>query len=264
MLRRWRSRRPTGRRCRREIDGSDTPVVLSHSLASSAADLAPLAQAFASRGHRVLSFDQRGHGRSGPVGERPLTVDRLAQDVIDVLEACGAGGAIAVGHSSGGYSLLALGSQAQEWLSRIVVVGTSPLLTSAAERLTLRYARSPTLTRVQRFEPVGKAIVRIGSFGRRPSADAVEQAWRSVAGCPPATRAAFVDAMLTRPDVRTDAGELGVPLVVVRGSRDLVVARRRAAALAAVARDGRHVEVQGAGHMLPLEDPAAVVEAALA
>jgi pimeloyl-ACP methyl ester carboxylesterase len=143
----------------------------------------------------------------------------------------------------------------------MAVVGTSPQLTSVIEKATMRYASSATMARLQRIRPLGTTIVRLGSFGIDPDRRAVEQVWSTLVRCSPATRGAYVSALLETPSVVEPARQVDVPIIVVRGAHDRVLAERRAAELVAAVRQGAYVEVPGAGHMLPVERPAAVADA---
>lgn len=244
-------------------EGGGRAVLLCHSLASSSADLAPLANELLGRGWRVIRFDQRGHGRSSGPGE--VSVRRLAQDVQEVVIALELQDVVTVGHSSGGYALLALDPAfVRDRVRGIVCVGTTPKLTSMTERSMMRYAGSATAARLQTTRLVGKRLVRLGAFGRPADAALVEATWRTAASCRPETRRAFAGAMLREPDLSRSLATLGAPVVAMRGSRDRVVSEQRTRELAALAPDGVHIEVAGAGHLLVVERPAAVADAVAA
>jgi pimeloyl-ACP methyl ester carboxylesterase len=89
--------------------------------------------------HRMVFWDQRGHGRSGKLPRersgRPnsVTVDQLADDLYAVLEAtCPQGPVILIGHSMGGMTMMALANRHPELFGdRVVGVG---LLNTSAGR----------------------------------------------------------------------------------------------------------------------------------
>jgi 3-oxoadipate enol-lactonase len=112
------------------------------------------------RHYRVLRMDLRGHGGSEiPPADRPLTLDRLVADVIELLAHLGVGSAHIVGNSAGGYlgqqlamnhadrvrSLMLFGStpglknsQAPSWIPQIEAKGLRGFLAETiAERLPL-------------------------------------------------------------------------------------------------------------------------------
>ena len=112
------------------------------------------------RCYRVVRMDLRGHGGSEiPPAERPLTLDRLVTDVIELMDHLGVGSAHIVGNSAGGYlgqqlamnhgervkSLMLFGStpglknsQAPSWIPQIEAKGLRGFLAETiAERLPL-------------------------------------------------------------------------------------------------------------------------------
>ena len=107
------------------IDGEQGPlVVLASSLGTPLAMWDDLA-ADLSADHRVLRYDHRGHGGSAaPPG--PYTMDELAHDVIDLLDAVGAESASFCGESLGGCVGQWLGANAPERIDRLVLSCTSP------------------------------------------------------------------------------------------------------------------------------------------
>jgi 3-oxoadipate enol-lactonase len=112
------------------------------------------------RHYRVVRMDLRGHGGSEvPPADRPLTLDRLVTDVIELMDHLGVGSAHIVGNSAGGYlgqqlamnhgervkSLMLFGStpglknsQAPSWIPQIEAKGLRGFLAETiAERLPL-------------------------------------------------------------------------------------------------------------------------------
>ena len=65
-------------------------------------------------------------------------------------------------------------------------------------------------------------------------------------------------------DFRAGLADVAVPTTVVVGSRDLLTPPRLGRALAAAIPGARLVEVPGAGHMLPYEEPDLLAELILA
>lgn len=87
--------------------------------------------------HRMVFWDQRGHGRSErpPRDEngrsKPVTIDQLGEDLHAVLQAaCPEGPIILIGHSMGGMTMMALAEQHPELFGERIV-GTALISTSA-------------------------------------------------------------------------------------------------------------------------------------
>lgn len=96
-------------------------LVLSAGLGGSAGfwapQMAPLSTAF-----RVVTYDHRGTGRSVRTLTEPHSVDAMARDIVEVLDAAGIAKAHLIGHAAGGLAGLALALLAPERLDRLVVV----------------------------------------------------------------------------------------------------------------------------------------------
>ncbi|WP_313022632.1 alpha/beta hydrolase [Mobilicoccus sp.] len=88
--------------------------------------------ALVSAGYRVLAVDQRGHGRSRPIGQVPFSVPDLAEDTVALAEAVGHTRFSVVGQSMGGLVGQDLLLRHPERVVSLVVIGAS----CATARLT--------------------------------------------------------------------------------------------------------------------------------
>lgn len=95
-------------------------VLLAHSILADARMWAPQAAHLSKQGFRVLRLESRGHGQS-TLGSARLTIDRLAQDVVTVLDTLGIDRAHYVGLSLGGMVGFALGQQHSGRLASLVI-----------------------------------------------------------------------------------------------------------------------------------------------
>ena len=73
-------------------------------------------------GHRVITYDHRGTGRSDRHVAGDLTVEAMAADVIALLDAIGVARCTFIGHALGGHVGLALALSAPARLERLVVI----------------------------------------------------------------------------------------------------------------------------------------------
>ena len=127
--------------------------------------------------HRMVFWDQRGHGRSDapPRGRsgrgEPVTVEQLGEDLYAVLEAaCPDEPVVLVGHSMGGMTMMALAAQHPELFGERIV-GAALLSTSAG-----------------RFEDVVFGLPRPSAITRKPHVwpSSMSARTRSPRHCPPA------------------------------------------------------------------------------
>src|SRR3989344_1899447 len=90
---------------------------------------APLCEALAARGFRVLRYDHRDTGLSTTVapGAATYTVEDLAADLVGLIAAQGAGRAHVVGMSLGGYIGQVAALSAPERIASLTLIGAEPL-----------------------------------------------------------------------------------------------------------------------------------------
>src|SRR5919109_3987721 len=110
-----------------EDRGAGTPAfVFVHGWACNRTFFAPQATHFARR-HRVVSVDLRGHGESDkPRGPYPIAA--YADDLAYMIEHLGLGKVVAVGHSSGGMTVLQLAAAHPDRVAAIAMVSPAPFV----------------------------------------------------------------------------------------------------------------------------------------
>jgi non-heme chloroperoxidase len=249
-----------------EGDGPDAPVVvLPHCWGGSHEIWLPVARRLREHGHRVVLYDQRGHGASTR-GTAPLAIETLAHDLAHVLEARDVGDAVLAGHSMGGITIMSLATHRPEVMKEraraAVLVATSahdPRGQSfpQAARLASAVIASPIVTRSMRSAN-GHRFVR-GAFGVDPVHSHMVLTRDLFAGCDPSVRGGWLPAMTTMNLLEGIAG-MEVPTTVMVGSRDTLTVPARANVIASTIPGARLVTLPDRGHMLPLEDPDAVAE----
>jgi pimeloyl-ACP methyl ester carboxylesterase len=260
-----------GARLHVEVHGVDDGpvVVLSHGWTCSTAFWAAQIRELAPD-HRVVAYDQRGHGRSpaSPV----CSTDVLADDLEAVLAATLAPGekAVVVGHSMGGMTVLAASARPgfREHAAAVLLCSTgSSRLVAEALVVPMRAGRLRTwLTRrglssrapMGPVTPVSRRILKYATMGAGSTPTMVEACARIVHACPRKVRYAWARVL---DGVQLDAciRELSVPAAVVVGTADRLTPPVHARALAAVLPRCHGVtELPGLGHMTPVEAPGAV------
>ncbi|MFJ6569765.1 alpha/beta fold hydrolase [Streptomyces sp. NPDC091292] len=263
-----------GARLHVETHGPDgaPAVVLAHGWTCSTAFWARQVRDLAAD-HRVVVYDQRGHGRSpAPTGPDGYSTRALADDLVAVLDATLAAGekAVLAGHSMGGMTLMAAagreGFRARAAAVLLCSTGSSRLV---AESLVLPLRAGALRTRLTRsvlgsraplgpVTPLAKRILRYGTMGPGSSPDKVEACARIVHACPRAVRYGWshvLDALELDGGVR----ELVMPTAVLAGTADRLTPPVHARGIAAALPHCVGLtELTGIGHMTPVEAPDAV------
>jgi pimeloyl-ACP methyl ester carboxylesterase len=99
------------------------PVVLLHGLTATRRYVVMGSKALERGGHRVISYDARGHGQSSPApSPDAYAYDELARDLLAVMDACGVSRAVLAGASMGAHTLLRAALAAPERVAGVVVI----------------------------------------------------------------------------------------------------------------------------------------------
>ena len=106
-----------------ETDGEGTPVLLAHGLTATRRYVVMGSSALARSGHRVISYDARGHGESDPAPD-PLAYgyDELSRNMLSVLDAAGEGSAVVAGASMGAHTAVRLALEYPERVAGLVLI----------------------------------------------------------------------------------------------------------------------------------------------
>ncbi|RPF41043.1 pimeloyl-ACP methyl ester carboxylesterase [Streptomyces sp. Ag109_G2-6] len=263
-----------GSRLHVEVHGPDgaPAVVLSHGWTCSTAFWAAQIRELA-RDHRVIAYDQRGHGRSPAAAAYSTTA--LADDLVAVFEATLVPGerAVVAGHSMGGMTVMAAAGRPRfaEHAAAVLLcsTGSSRLI---AEATVLPLGPGRARTRITRallgspaplgpVTPATRAVLKYATMGPGSAPERVEACARIVHACPAGVRRGW-SRVLAGLDLDDGVARLTVPTAVVVGRDDrltpVVHARGLAAALPHCV---GLTELTGMGHMTPIEAPEAVSSA---
>jgi pimeloyl-ACP methyl ester carboxylesterase len=257
------------------------PVVLLHGITLAAAVWAYQVRALADAGLRVVALDLRGHGRSGGAAEGDETgtggpahtLERMAADVAEVMEAMDLGRVTLVGHSMGGMvALRLLGADAKSAaglgrVAALVLVGTTanptrhrglPGLTdlvavsqpflSSASGLAARLP-GPTIPP----NDLAFLLARV-TFGKGSSPRQVAFTGQLTSDVPVRVSAQLMTD-LVRFDARDVLPGIALPTTVVVGDHDLMTPLPQSEYLVRHIAGARLIVLPGCGHMVMLERP---------
>jgi len=106
-----------------EETGAGTPVVLLHGLTATRRYVVMGSKALERSGHRVISYDARGHGRSSPApAPTAYGHEELGRDLDAVLDAFAVRRGVLAGASMGAHTLLWLALHRPERVAALVVI----------------------------------------------------------------------------------------------------------------------------------------------
>ena len=245
---------------------SEPLVVLAHGFTNGREVWAPVAHLLTRAGARVALYDHRGHGSSSS-GSGGHTIERLGDDLAELLVALDARDAVLVGHSMGGMTLQSFAAThpdvVRERVAGLVLVATAAHGIGKNERADKRAARAAGHRATERFvrSAVGHAFFRgvYGAAVRRADLSLSQEGFLATTS---AAREQFVDAMLSM-DLRKANAAIAVPTTVVIGARDTLLPPRLGEEVAASINGSQIVRLPEVGHMLPLEAPEQIVEVIL-
>ncbi|MFG2293753.1 alpha/beta fold hydrolase [Streptomyces sp. NPDC048603] len=260
-----------GARLHVEVHGDeDAPaVVLAHGWTCSTAFWAAQVREL-SRDHKVIAYDQRGHGRSRASGV--FSTGALADDLVAVLAATLGEGerAVVAGHSMGGMTIMAAAGRSgfDDRVSAALLCSTgaarlpeeSTVVPMRPGRARTRITRTVMSARAPLgpVTPVARKAVQYVTMAPGTAPHKVDVCARIVHACPPRVRHEW-SKVLSGLDLRHNLPRLTVPTAVIGGTADRLTPIVHSRGLAA---ELPHcvglTELTGMGHMTPIEAPEAV------
>ncbi|MCM2419826.1 alpha/beta fold hydrolase [Streptomyces sp. RKAG293] len=248
-------------------------VVLIHGWTCSTLFWAPLIRDLTAD-FRVIAYDQRGHGRSGTPHRTGYSTRVLADDLSAVLQAVVPEGerAVLVGHSMGGMTLMAASGRAavrSRTAATLLASTGSGRLLAETQVLPQRFRSQKVRDRFHRLllssrAPLGpvsgmsRAALKYGVMAAGSTPEQVAATARIVHACGTRPRSAW-GRVLAGLDLDAALRGITAPTAVLVGTADKLTppvhARGMAAALPACV---GLTELEGLGHMTPIEGTAAV------
>jgi 3-oxoadipate enol-lactonase len=177
---------------------------------------------------RVITYDARGHGRSGvPAGDYGL--EQLGRDVLAILDAEGVASAHVCGLSLGGLTAMWLGVNAAERVSSLVLANTAARVGSV-ESWTERIA----IVRAAGMAAVAERAIPLwfSADFRERAADTVQRFRSMLESCAPEGYAGCC-AALRDADLRAAIAAIRCPTLIVAGSEDAATTPEAAEAMRA-------------------------------
>ena len=274
-------------RGRRHLSTRTPTVVLVHGFALTMQSWVLQRRALVHEGFRVVSYDQRGHGRSGMPDLGGCTVERLGRDLEEVLEAtCRTGPVVLVGHSMGGMSVMSYTAAhpdvVRERVLAVGLVATSPggpevtqlglgpavgkVVGTVGPNVLSRLSRhaGPIALLRKAGKGVQDAVVARWAFDSPVSPALVDVVADMIFGTSFDVMAAFLPDINALDLVPGLEALTGVETLVMNGAGDLITPASHSETIVRHVPGAEHVVVEDAGHIIMLEHPDLVTEQLLA
>ena len=213
-----------------EDHGSGAPVVLIHGFPLSGRAWERQERALIAAGHRVITYDRRGFGKSSQP-TAGYDYDTFAADLDKLVGALDLRGFDIAGHSMGGGEIARyLGTFGTERVRRAAIVsGVPPYLLKTPEtprgvprEVFDQIEAALTTDRFAYFTEWNKSFFNLDeTLGSRTSAEAVRDAWHTAVGASPAGTIACVATWYT--DFRADLARIDIPVLVMHGTADRIL-----------------------------------------
>ena len=248
--------------------GNGPPAVLFHATGFHGRQWDPIAHELAAT-HRVVAFDQRGHGDSSPA-EDGCGWDRFVADAIALCDTLEIRNALAVGHSMGATVAAATAAERPDLFTRLVLIEMIFFLREGREDEIGNPIAE--LTRRRQMDWPDPATM-IASYRPRPPFDTwtpealrlyVEHGTRPVPGgvrlkCEAETEANIFDCALDF-QIAPLLAKIEAPTLLIRGEDTHTMTDGDLARVLGKRRRGRSITASGTTHFVPMERPDWVVE----
>ncbi len=239
-----------------DTGGAGLPLVLGHGFLMDGTMFEAQVRAFAGS-HRVITWDQRGHGRTVSSAE-PFTTWDLTDDLAALLDHVGVESAVVGGMSQGGFIALRFGLKHPERTAGLVLIDTQSGVEDPEKAIQYDLMHEVWVgsgPSDQLLEMV--AAIIIGN--RRPESERWTAVWKARE---PAGLTQIYRALMDRDDITERLGEIQAPAIVIHGAEDVAIDMSLAESLCSRLAGCRGVvRVEGAGHVSCLTHPEPVNQA---
>jgi len=232
--------------------GEGVPLLLLHGFPFTGESFWPQLEA-PPRGFRLLVPDHRGFGKSAPAGG-VSTMEAMADDALQVLDAAGVPSAVVGGVSMGGYVTLALLRMDPGRVRGLLLIDTQMGADDEAGK-----ARREQTAKDAEATGTGPIVDGLMTklFASTTGTEVRDRVQAMMRAQKPAAVAAASRGMAARVDQQDVLSRFSGPTQVVVGEHDAITPVEKAQAMASLVKGAKLAVVPGAGHLTNLEQPAA-------
>ena len=235
------------------------PLLLVHGFTGAKEDFTPYFDRLAAAGWHAASFDLRGHGESGkPSDPGDYSIERMAADALDVLDALGWAEAVVLGHSLGGMIAQEVALTFGERVRALVLMDTAhgvfPGLTPELGELAAAVVREGGMEGWLAATRDGGAATNEADRLLRKR-DPSYEAWcdAKTLACAPAMIEGMLLALTRRRNRLSELSAVRCPTLVIVGEQDAVV--EDSGRMARAIGGAQLAVIEGGGHCPQFEAP---------
>jgi 3-oxoadipate enol-lactonase len=231
------------------------PIIFIHGFPLDASMWQQQVEYFRGRGHSVLAPDLPGFGGEPPLPREHCSIDAFADKIHELIVREARGQAIVGGFSMGGYVLLALLRNHPEAVAAAVFIDTR----AEADSPDGRSARLKSVEEIPHKGPGALIDTMMGKvLAKKPNPAVKEQTRAMMERQSPEGILCAQLAMSKRRDQTDLLARLTLPVLIIVGSEDAVTPPSVALAMQSHVPHAMVAQIVSAGHMSPMEQPAAV------
>lgn len=236
--------------------GTGQVIVFLHGFPLNSSTWSQQIQAF-STSHRVIAPDMRGHGRSS-VTPGTVTMRDMADDLNRILDVLGIDDSVTLcGLSMGGYVSWEFWRNFGQRVARLILCDTkatndSEEVARARQMMADQVVVAGSAVAAESMVP---KLFATATRDRQPTL--VAEVRDMILATDPDTIAATQRGMAIRIDMSPHLHEVSVPALVLCGADDVISPKQEMSRFAESMPNAAFVEIANAGHLAPLEQPAA-------
>ncbi len=247
--------------------GSGPPIVFVHGAIVDGRQWSPQFEGLRDE-YTVVTYDVRGHGRTGGSDVARYSINLLADDLHALVTALDLERPVICGLSMGGCIAQVYAARHPDRIAGLVLAdtfGPQPIgLSEWLQRVVLLRALVPPV-RVLGYERVERAMVwlqeRVSGEGVSGEYDQIQQLRSSGQQMSTGEFSKVIHALTSFHETAIELDGIAVPTLVMYGEHDAPFLRRQALSLGVTIPKASVVEVPGAGHVANLDNPSFVTDA---
>ena len=244
--------------------GTGSPVVLAHGYAFDMRCWNIVAAGLVERGHRVIAFDQRGHGKT-TIGSKGLNSESMASDYAAVLEHYDVHDAVLVGHSMGTFVgirfLVDYPEVVRDRIKAVVLISAfagDVNRGNPQNRLQIPLIQAGIISKIVNNEKLGTAFAK-SLMGDDKNLDIIS-AFRTGFGEQNLGPTVPVLKAMVQENRYPRLGEIDLPCTILVGDKDKTTPTFHSDDLNKGIAGSKLMRVPGMGHLLIWEDTQVVID----